>query len=98
MNQKQIARMAYQCATMRLLPLERLKRRFMGMLDRFVLRHWMRHWMRAKEQQHGFPCGVCGAKTFDEAADLCRGDYGCPGDTMSKDIFKPQNVRDEARR
>jgi len=88
MNQKQIARMAYQCATMRLLPLERLKRRFMGMLDRFVLRHWM----RAKDRQHGFPCSVCGAKSFDEAADLCRGDCGCPGDTMSKDIFQPQNT------
>ena len=46
MNQKQIARMAYQCATMRLLPLGRLKRRFMGMLDRFVRRP--RPWVQSQ--------------------------------------------------
>lgn len=64
-----------------------VKAAFACTVGRFVL--W--RWLRRKERQHGFPCGICGAKTFDEAGDLCRGYYGCPGDDMSKDIFAPQN-------
>ena len=40
MNRKHISRMAYQCATGRMLPSERRKRRFMGMLDLVV--GWLR--------------------------------------------------------
>ena len=47
--------------------------------------------IREKEKQHGFPCGLCGAKTFEEAADKCRGNIDCPGDCMSKDVFSDRH-------
>jgi len=50
----------------------------------------------AIEHRHGFPCTFCGAKTFEEAADLCRGLADCPGDTMSKEVFDTQNAESHA--
>jgi hypothetical protein len=44
------------------------------------------------DHRHGFPCDLCGAKTFEESGNLCRGFEGCPGDSMSKKVFeKPNN-------
>jgi len=45
--------------------------------------------MRRMEHRHGFPCVLCGAKTFEEAGNLCRGYYDCCGDRMSKEVFHP---------
>jgi hypothetical protein len=43
------------------------------------------------DHRHGFPCDLCGAKTFEEAGNLCRGFEGCPGDSMSKEVFEKPN-------
>ena len=43
---------------------------------------------RKMETCHGFPCASCGAKTFEEAGNLCNGYRDCPGDSMSKEVFK----------
>lgn len=37
---------------------------------------------------HNFPCPWCGAKTFEDAGNLCKGIVECPGDTMSKEVFE----------
>lgn len=42
------------------------------------------------EKKHGFPCLNCGATTFDEAGNRCRGYVDCPGDSMSSEVFWPQ--------
>lgn len=41
-----------------------------------------------QEYSNGFPCGFCGARTFEESGDLCRGAFDCPGDSMSKEVFR----------
>ena len=64
------------------------KRGLLGTLERLV----MRRKMRKIEHNHGFPCGLCGAKTFEEAGNLCTGEPDCPGDSMSKEIFDPHNA------
>lgn len=43
--------------------------------------------VRSIEHRHGFPCGICGAETFDDAGNLCKGCESCPGVTMSKEVF-----------
>ena len=49
--------------------------------------------IRRMERAHGFPCRFCGAKTFEEAGDLCCAAYDCPGDSMSKEMFESFNRR-----
>ena len=43
---------------------------------------------RRDEHRHGFPCQICGAKNFEDAGNKCRGHFDCPGDRMSKEVFK----------
>jgi hypothetical protein len=43
------------------------------------------------ERRHGFPCEMCGAQTFEEAGDKCRGLKWCPGETMSNEVFEKHN-------
>lgn len=43
-----------------------------------------------QEHKHGFPCVFCGAKTFIEAAEKCRGFEFCPGVNMSHEVFESE--------
>ena len=46
---------------------------------------------RCDERRHGFPCPLCGARDFEDAGNKCRGEYDCPGDRMSKEVFKDES-------
>ncbi len=50
--------------------------------------------LSATEVRHGFPCSHCGAKTFEEAGNLCSAPPGwCPGTDMSSEVFaKPADA------
>lgn len=43
------------------------------------------------ERKHGFPCDHCGAETFSQSAELCRGG-DCPSDAMGKEVFDTPTV------
>jgi hypothetical protein len=40
-----------------------------------------------QEIKHGFPCGHCGAKSFNDASEKCHGLPECPGCDMSREVF-----------
>jgi len=39
------------------------------------------------ERVVGYPCSFCGASSFDDAADKCRGFGDCPGACQSRQVF-----------
>ena len=49
------------------------------------------------ERLHGFPCDICGAKNFEEAGNLCRGEGDCPGNRMSHEVFAEDAPRGKVR-